>query len=618
MRKHHVLANHNKVKTRLSLLKHGWLFKDLGQTLKSLEGKCARCRVCKAKSNNKTTNIHINSSGRSYNLGMLSESADGHTMSLDAMGPIYGENDKKFWLYLFFSHNSSMVFTMLTDELTALNLHLCVNLLTSYIGKITLLISDQGAAFQPYATNLEMEKGEEEWEEIQHRKLRNPLARLLQDAPKEGKTDQISWKICGAHSGEFCGEKERFVGFFKQIMLEVDFHQKCKHFNYLQMSSAFATIAKTLNSRPILKTKSGQIFSPYDIQAHTLVGGGYPSTELRFPTTNDKLISQLSNLAKLKREIQESIFLHFSKLLLQTRDWRQRGNFAFHSQGLEPGDIILLNEAFALTKNLSNSLRRVAYLDTHRRHGIVYHLISPNRKFDLQDFEKQYKSCKTKNEKQLCVQQFLGRFSFQSVDLRHCSFIAKGDSEGNIDIFAKEKQDSRPKQLHTGGALNVGELHNKLVTTEGSMSASLPTLPQDLLDLSKKYKFQNNRKWDKRGGGQQQREEKDDCGDKTNRFQDHSEKMSDDNHHHGSRNVDDDRDPQDEDRNQNVDDDRDPQDKDRNQNDNDDRDPQDEDRNQNDEDDKGGQTGQTERPCGEKQVKTRRGRIVRKPNRFAP
>ena len=106
LRLHHVLADHNKVKTRLSLLRHGWLFKDLGQTLKSLESKCAHCRVVKAKSNNTTTNIHINSSGRSYNLGMLSESADGHTMSLDAMGPVYGENDKKFWLYLFFSHNS--------------------------------------------------------------------------------------------------------------------------------------------------------------------------------------------------------------------------------------------------------------------------------------------------------------------------------------------------------------------------------------------------------------------------------------------------------------------------------------------------------------------------------
>ena len=125
-----------------------------------------------------------------------------------------------------------------------------------------------------------MEKGEDEWGEIQHRKLRNPLARLLQDAPKQGKTDQISWKICGANSGEFCGEIERFVGFCKQIMVEVDLYRKCKNFNYLQMSSAFATIAKTINSRPILKSKSGQIFSPYDILAHTLVGGGYPSTEL--------------------------------------------------------------------------------------------------------------------------------------------------------------------------------------------------------------------------------------------------------------------------------------------------------------------------------------------------
>ena len=119
-----------------------------------------------------------------------------------------------------------MVFTMITDELSALNLHLCVNLLTSYIGKITLLISDQGSAFQPYATNFEMENRGEEWGEIPHRQLRNPLARLLKDAPKEGKTDLISWKIVGGNSGEFCGEIEKFVHFFKRIMTDVDFHQK--------------------------------------------------------------------------------------------------------------------------------------------------------------------------------------------------------------------------------------------------------------------------------------------------------------------------------------------------------------------------------------------------------
>ena len=122
-----------------------------------LENKCAKCRLNKAKTNNTSTNIHINSSGRSYNLGMLAGNPDGHCMSLDQLGPIFGQNGKKFWAYIFYSHNCAMVFTMLTDDLSALNVHLCVNLLTSYIGKITLLISDQQSAFQPFATNFEME-----------------------------------------------------------------------------------------------------------------------------------------------------------------------------------------------------------------------------------------------------------------------------------------------------------------------------------------------------------------------------------------------------------------------------------------------------------------------------
>ena len=221
-------------------------------------------------------------------------------------------------------------------------------------------------------------------------------------------------------------------------------------------------------------------------------------------------------------------------------------------------------------------------MDTHKRHGVVYHLISPNRKFDLQNFQKQYESCKTKNEKQICVHQFLGRFSFESVDLRHCSFVAEGHCEGNIDIFSAKNQISRPAQLHTGGSLNVGELHNRPMNSEGSMSASLPSLPQDLLDLSRKYKFQNNKKW----STQQQRRENDDGGDKNNQFQDHIERKDDD---QGSRNDDQDRDLHDEDRDQN------------------------------DDKDESGQTSQMEGgPFGEKQVKTRRGRIVRKPNRFAP
>ena len=220
-------------------------------------------------------------------------------------------------------------------------------------------------------------------------------------------------------------------------------------------------------------------------------------------------------------------------------------------------------------------------MDRHKRHAIVYHLICPNRKFDLQNFQKQYETCRTKLEKQICVKQFLGRFSFESVDLRNTSFVAAGQCEGNIDIFSAKNQISRPPQLHTGGSLDVGKLHHRLMNTEGSMSASLPSLPQDLLDLSRKYKFQNNKKW-----STQQRGENDDGGDKNNQFQDHIERKDDD---QGSRNDDQDRDLHDEDRDQN------------------------------DDKDEGGQTSQMEGgPSGEKQVKTRRGRIVRKPNRFAP
>ena len=116
---HHVLCGHNKLKTRLSLLKNGWIFSNIQQTLKSLENKCPKCRLNKAKTNNTSTNIHINSSGRSYNLGMLAGNPDGHTMSLDQLGPIFGQNGKKFWAYIFYSHNCAMVFTMITDDLSA-------------------------------------------------------------------------------------------------------------------------------------------------------------------------------------------------------------------------------------------------------------------------------------------------------------------------------------------------------------------------------------------------------------------------------------------------------------------------------------------------------------------
>ena len=100
------------------------------------------------------------------------------------------------------------------------------------------------------------------------------------------------------------------------------------------------------------------------------------------------------------------------------------------------------------------------------------------------------------------------------------------------------------------------------------MSASLPSLPQDLLQLSRKYKFQNNKKWNT----QQLWEDNDDHGDENNRFQDHTEDQGS-----GSNNEDD---------------------------------------HDHDED---GTTGQVVGGAsGEREVRTRRGRVVRKPERFTP
>ena len=214
-------------------------------------------------------------------------------------------------------------------------------------------------------------------------------------------------------------------------------------------------------------------------------------------------------------------------------------------------------------------------MDKHKRHAIVYHLISPNRKFDLENFQKQYENCRNKNEKQICVQHFLGRFSFESIDLRNCSFVAEAQSDGNIDIFSAKNPISRPPQIHTEGSLDVGQLHNKLMSEEGSISASLPSLPTDLLQLSRKYKFQNNKKW----STQHLWEDNNDHGDENDRFQDHTEDQGS-----GSNNEDD----------------------------------HDHDENQDDKDEDG-TTSQVEGGAsGEREVRTRRGRVVRKPERFTP
>ena len=102
------------------------------------------------------------------------------------------------------------------------------------------------------------------------------------------------------------------------------------------------------------------------------------------------------------------------------------------------------------------------------------------------------------------------------------------------------------------------------MSEEGTISASLPSLPTDLLQQARKYKFQNNKKW----STQQLWDDDDDHGEENNRFQDRTEDQGS-----GSNNED-------------------------------------------DHDDDEGQV--VEKASGEKEIRTRRGRVVKKPDRFRP
>ena len=118
---------------------------------------------------------------------------------------------------------------------------------------------------------------------------------------------------------------------------------------------------------------------------------------------------------------------------------------------LETGDLVMSNKAFELTGSLTKSIRRIAFLDAHRKHAVVYHQIDPNtdRELNVGTFSKDFNSCKSKGERQNLVTRYLGRHSFESVDLRKCSFVAKHCEGPQLDMLFRRSKDQT--QLHPIG-----------------------------------------------------------------------------------------------------------------------------------------------------------------------
>ena len=499
IRWHHLAAEHTKIRSRLSILKNGWLFQDLSNVLKSAQQMCMKCRLDKAANSATNTSLYTAVSGNSFNMGTLALSPNTHLVGVDAMGPFVGLNNTKYYCYVFVSCINKMVYSITVNSLSLQTLVDTIEQLTSFIGSCTTVISDQAGAFEMCATLLEVE-GELDEDLPAARTPKHPLAALLRKKPIQGSRGEICWRLVCASSGEAMGSVEVYIRILKESLRKVDFYRKCGDFGHSEMASYFACATKCVNSRPCVMLEDGKVYSAYDILSFSLYGGGFPDHQLSVSSNNKQIKSKLDFMAKMKKDLQHALFHKYTKHLYFSSDFRQRGNFQIHSMFLETGDLVMSNKAFELTRSLTKSIRRIAFLDTHRKHAVVYHQIDPNtdRELNVVNFSRDFNSCKSKAERQNLVTQYLGRHSFESVDLRKCSFVAKQCESPHLDMLFRRSKDQT--QLHPIGDDTVFDLHatEKLLQSHTpKASAVVPVLPLEAVRLASQalsHEKQNNLK----------------------------------------------------------------------------------------------------------------------------
>ena len=384
-----------------------------------------------------------------------------------------------------------MAYHYAMDSLSVESFNQVVCQLTSHIGSLGLIVSDQGSAFLS-AANIFQVKGEIEKDAPNSRKPRNPIARLLEENQVSGSNSGISFNIVAASSHEMAGSVEAVVKCTKASLRAVRFEERCKNFTFSKCQAVFSVCAQTFNCRPAFKMSNGEIYSPYDLMSLTLLGGKPPEESLTIYTDEPKIKQQLSQFAKIKAEIQEQIFNHYTKHLFISSGFRQRANFQFKSQYLEEGDLVFFKDAFLITKSFSKSIRRISHFDKHKRHAICYHLISPKERFDAIVFEDQFKKCKSKEEKQKLVTKSLGRFSFQSIDLRKCSFLCKMDADADLGkCFKRTKDQHSDHPIENPLAFNLNETFQRLKSSEQGPSGRVVKLPPEAVSIAMEQKHKD-------------------------------------------------------------------------------------------------------------------------------
>ena len=213
-------------------------------------------------------------------------------------------------------------------------------------------------------------------------------------------------------------------------------------------------------------------------------------------------------MAILKRQLQSSIFNRFTERLKINRGFRQRANFGRHSKSVKIGDVVLSNLAFSLTHNFTKSLRRVAAIDEHHKHVLVYHLVNPSREFDLEDFKTGYGKCTDKLSRQKFISKWMGYFSFESLDLRHCSYVAPStNTMDNIDLFRSKVDQYVIHPFDDDKIFSLDEQHKLFLSHHPHSSASLPTLSKEILDMAQLEKSAVKRvKFDLEGEGESEKD----------------------------------------------------------------------------------------------------------------
>ena len=507
IRLHHLKAGHNRVKAKLSLLRHGFLIKNIENVFWSAEQSCKECTSRKAMNNAKNTSLYNTISGHALQLSQLCYNPDRQTVCCDGFGP-YECLSGKFWGILFYNLHTCMVYTYVIDTLSVEGFNQVMNQLVAHIGSIGLIISDQAPSFMAAANVFQVDAEDNKATAPAGRKPRQPLARLLAKSKISGSNAGISFKIVSGHSGEMLGLAEAFVKCTKRALQAVRFAEKCKDYTFCKVQAIFSTTCQSINTRPVIKMANGHIYSPYDLMCLSLFGGREPEQKLSIMTDEPKIRHQLSQFANVKNEIQEQLFNHYTKHLFISSGFRQRGNFQFMSQYLEEGDLIFYKEDFSKHKSFTKAIRRVAYLDKHRRHAVCYHLVSPEKTFDAEQFTADFNECKSKTDKQKLVSAMLGNFRFNSIDLRKCSFLCKKNAGVNLDeCFKRSKRQNIDHPLTNTSAYPLEDNYKTLKEHNTPPSCKIVNLPREAVSLAT-----DKEPWisDPRGIRQDQDDSKDD------------------------------------------------------------------------------------------------------------